>query len=211
MSNNNLTKALEELSITFTEHFYTDVDICEAHGHDQSGWETYPPNAVLFVQSTDDVSRAMKICHAHQLPIIAFGTGSSVEGHVQALHGGLCIDLSQMNQIIQLNSDDMDCHIQAGVTREQMNQFLADSGLFFSVDPGANASIGGMAATGASGSNTVRYGSIRDNVRTMTVVLADGSIIKTGSRAKKSSAEPLAKLRIQLEPKIIPPPNFIIF
>lgn len=188
MSPNKIQIAIDLLSNKFGKQLSTNPNILDSHGHDESGWETHAPDAVLFAQSTDNVSQAMKICNQYDIPVIAFGTGTSVEGHVQAIHGGLCIDLSHMNKILKLNIEDMDCQVQAGVTRKQLALHIKETGLFFSVDPGANASIGGMAATGASGTNTVRYGTIRENVRALTVVLADGSIIKTGSRARKSSA-----------------------
>lgn len=188
MKKPDVSAAIAELQKRFKEQISTNPSVRELHGHDESGWETHAPDAVLFARSTQDVSAAVKTCHRYKLPVIAFGMGTSVEGHVQALQGGLCIDLSQMNAIISVNVEDMDCELQAGVTRKQLEHYIHDTGLFFSVDPGADASLGGMAATGASGTNTVRYGTIRDNVRAMTVVLADGSIIKTGTRARKSSA-----------------------
>lgn len=184
----DVSAAVTELENCFGTQISTNHSVCEQHGHDESGWETHAPDAVFFARSTEDVSAAMKICHQYKLPVIAFGMGTAIEGHVQALKGGLCIDLSQMNQIIAVNEEDMDCEVQAGVTRKQLEHHIHHTGLFFSVDPGADASLGGMAATGASGTNTVRYGTIRENVRAMTVVLADGRIIKTGSRARKSSA-----------------------
>lgn len=188
MNPDQLSKALSELKSRFAEQLTTNQSLLEQHGHDEGGYETHAPDAVLFAGSTQDVSDAVKICHQHRLPVIAFGAGSSIEGHVQALQGGLTIDLTQMNKIIRVNQEDMDCQLQAGVTRYQLAHELRDSGLFFSVDPGADATLGGMAATGASGTNTVRYGTIRENVRGLTVVLADGSIVKTGGRARKSSA-----------------------
>jgi len=188
MSQKNYSLAIEQLKTQFDQQLTTNQSVCEQHGKDESGWAPKPPDAVLFATSTEAVSLAMKICHEHLMPIIAFGTGTSLEGHVHALKGGLSIDLSQMNQIIKINQDDMDCQVQAGVTRKQLAYEIRNSGLFFSVDPGADASLGGMAATGASGTNTVRYGTMRDNVRALTVVLADGSIVRTGSRARKSSA-----------------------
>ncbi len=180
--------AIAALRARFGSQLSTIPSLLEQHGHDESGWKSYPPEAVLFARSTDDVSAALKICHAEHCPVIAFGAGTAVEGHIQALQGGLCIDLSQMNRIIQLHAEDMDCVVEAGVTRKQLAQHIRDSGLFFSVDPGADATLGGMAATGASGTNTVRYGAMRENVRALTVVMANGDIIKTGTRARKSSA-----------------------
>ncbi len=180
--------AIDALKSHFTDQLSTSRAILDQHAHDESGWPDYPPDAVLFARSTEDVSAALEICHHHDCPVIAYGAGTAVEGHVQALKGGLSIDLQQLNQIIQLNIEDMDCVVQAGVTRKQLAEHIRDSGLFFSVDPGADATLGGMAATGASGTNTVRYGTMRDNVRAMTVVMADGKIIKTGTRARKSSA-----------------------
>lgn len=188
MSHHNLSDVLNALKQLFGDQVTTNASLCEQHGHDESGWETHAPDAVLFARSTEDVSAAMKICHQYHFPVIAFGAGTSIEGHVQALQGGLSIDLTQMNQILRVNAEDMDCQVQAGVTRLQLAAEIRDTGLFFSVDPGADATFGGMAATGASGTNTVRYGTIRENVRGLTVVLADGSVIKTGGRARKSSA-----------------------
>ena len=179
---------LDELRALLGERLSTSAAVCEQHGHDESYHPTLPPDAVAFARSTEEVAEIVKTCARHKRPVIAFGTGTSLEGHVAALHGGICIDLSQMNEVVEVNSEDLDCRVQAGVTRKQLNEYLRDTGLFFPIDPGADASLGGMAATRASGTNAVRYGTMRENVLGLTVVLADGRIIKTGGRARKSAA-----------------------
>ena len=179
---------LAGLAAIFEDRLSTAQAMREHHGRDESLYDPMLPDVVVFAHSTEEVAAAVRLCSMHEFPIIAYGTGTSLEGHVLALCGGVSIDLSQMNQIVALHAEDLTVTVQAGVTRKQLNVEIRDSGLFFPIDPGADASLGGMAATRASGTNAVRYGTMRENTLALTVVAADGRIIKTGTRAKKSSA-----------------------
>jgi D-lactate dehydrogenase (cytochrome) len=179
---------LTALKAIFAERVTTAQAMRDHHGRDESSYDPMPPDAVVFAHSTEEVAQAVQLCSAHDVPIIPYGTGTSLEGHVLALRGGVTIDLSQMNQVMAVHAEDQTATVQAGVTRKQLNQEIRDTGLFFPIDPGADASIGGMTATRASGTNAVRYGTMRENTLALTVVTADGRIIKTGTRARKSSA-----------------------
>ena len=166
----------------------TAAAVRDQHGRGESAYDAVPPEAVVFCESNDDVVFVVKLAHEYAVPVIAFGTGSSLEGHLLAVQGGVSVDVSRMDRILSVNADDLTVAVQAGVTREQLNREIKDTGLFFPIDPGANASLGGMAATRASGTNAVRYGTMRENVLALTVVTASGEIIRTGTRARKSSA-----------------------
>jgi len=176
------------LAAMFGERFTTKEAVRAHHGRDESFYDPMPPDAVLYALSTDEVASAVALCRVHRVPVIAFGAGTSLEGHVLAPKGGLTIDLSEMNQVVALHAEDLTVTVQAGVTRKQLNTEIKDSGLFFPIDPGADATLGGMVATRASGTNAVRYGTMRENTLALTVVTADGRIVKTGTRARKSSA-----------------------
>ena len=180
--------ALSALGQVFGERLLTGRAIREQHGHTTTWIQTQAPDAVVMARSTEEVAQIVRICAEHKVPIIAFGTGTSLEGHVNAPAGGVCIDMMQMDRVLEVNAGDLDCRVQPGVTREALNTHLRDQGLFFPIDPGANASLGGMTATRASGTNAVRYGTMKDNVLSLEVVMADGRVIRTGGRARKSSA-----------------------
>ncbi|MEO8297040.1 MAG: FAD-linked oxidase C-terminal domain-containing protein [Burkholderiales bacterium] len=179
---------LAALQAHFADRCNITRAVREQHGRDESPFDVPPPDAVVFCESNDDVIAAVALADAHAVPVIAFGVGSSLEGQVLAVQGGLCLDLTRMNRILRLDADDMTVTVQPGVTREQLNEAIRHTGLFFPIDPGANASLGGMCATRASGTNAVRYGTMRENVLALVVVSASGTLVKTGTRAKKSSA-----------------------
>ncbi len=183
-----MTQALSELKCLLGDRLSTNLTVRDHHSRDESWHEGRPPDAVCFVSGINEVSRTMEICSRHKIPVIPFGAGTGLEGGTVAHKGGICINVSNMNSIIQVNLEDMDCVVQPGVTRKQLNRYLHDSGLFFPIDPGADASLGGMAATRASGTNAVRYGTMRENVLSLKVVMANGSIVTTGHRARKSAA-----------------------
>jgi D-lactate dehydrogenase (cytochrome) len=182
------TEAIARLRACLGEKLSTTDAVRAHHSTGVTAHRTTAPDAVLFAVETEDVVDAVRICHECRWPVIPFGTGTSTEGQISAEQGGLTIDLSGMNRVLRVSADDQDCTVQAGVTRKALNASLRDSGLFFPVDPGADASIGGMAATRASGTNAVRYGTMREVVMSLSVVLADGQVIETGTRARKSSA-----------------------
>ena len=179
---------LEALKARFGERCSTGMAVREQHGRDESPFDVRPPDAVVFCESTAEVAAVVELADRHAVPVIPFGVGSSLEGHLLAVQGGISIDLSRMNRVLRVNAEDLTASVEAGVTREQLNREIRDTGLFFPIDPGANASLGGMAATRASGTNAVRYGTMRENVLGLTVVTASGEVIHTGTRAKKSSA-----------------------
>ena len=180
--------ALEELRALLGDRVSVSAAIREHHGKDESHFPNALPDAVVFPRSTEEVRDIIGVCRRHQIPIVPFGVGTSLEGHVLAVHGGVTVDLSGMNRVLSVNEEDLDAVVQAGVTRKQLNEHIRHTGLFFPVDPGADATIGGMTATRASGTNAVRYGTMRENVIALEAVLADGRVIKTSRRARKSSA-----------------------
>jgi D-lactate dehydrogenase (cytochrome) len=177
-----------ELRALLGERVSVSPAVREHHGKDESYFPYAPPDAVVFPESTEEVRDIVDICRRHRVPMIPYGVGTSLEGHILAIRGGVCIDMSHMNQVLAVHEEDLDAVVQAGVTRKQLNEYIKHTGLFFPIDPGADATLGGMSATRASGTNAVRYGTMRENVLSLKVVLADGRIIQTSRRAKKSSA-----------------------
>lgn len=180
--------AIDEIRALVGDRLTISKAVRDQHGRDESYHEGFPPDAVVFPRSVEEIVSIVKICARHKAPIIPYGTGTSLEGHVCALKGGVCIDVSEMNKILRVSTEDLDVTVEPGVTRKQLNEHLKDTGLFFPIDPGANASLGGMTATRASGTNAVRYGTMRENVLGLTVVTADGRIVRTSRRARKSAA-----------------------
>jgi D-lactate dehydrogenase (cytochrome) len=180
--------AVDELRALLGERVSTSTGVRDHHSKDESWHHPHRPDAVTFPNTTEEVSQIVQVCARHGVPVIAYGTGTSLEGNVIPHHGGIVVDLMNMNQVLRVSAEDLDVTVQARVTRKQLNDFIRDQGLFFPIDPGADASLGGMAATRASGTNAVRYGTMRENVLALTVVLSDGRIIRTSRRSRKSAA-----------------------
>ena len=172
----------------FQDRFVTTESVLDEHGRDESAFPPVMPSAVIYAKSTDEVSQVLKICNEKKIPVVPFGAGTSLEGHVLPIFGGISLDVSLMNKILEVSAEDLLVRVEGGVRRVALNEKLANYGLFFSVDPGADATLGGMASTGASGTTTVKYGSMRENVLAMTVVLSDRTVIKTGRPTRKLSA-----------------------
>ena len=181
-------KAIAELAAAFGNRLVTSQAVREQHGNTLTWIANQPPDAVVYPQSTEDVQQVVRICAAHGLPVIPFGVGTSLEGHVNAPLGGVSIDFRDMNKVLAVHAEDLDCVVEPGITRKALNEHLRDSGVFFPIDPGADASLGGMAATRCSGTNAVRYGTMKDNVIALDVVMANGEVMQTARRAKKTSA-----------------------
>ncbi|MEJ2374405.1 MAG: FAD-linked oxidase C-terminal domain-containing protein [Pseudolabrys sp.] len=181
-------KALDQLAAAFGNRMVTSSAVREQHANTLTWVPNQPPDAVLYPQSTEDVQKIVRICAEHGLPVIPFGVGTSLEGHVNAPLGGVSLDFRDMNKVLAVHAEDLDCVIEPGITRKALNEYLRDSGVFFPIDPGADATLGGMAATRASGTNAVRYGTMKDNVLALEVVMSDGQVMETARRAKKTSA-----------------------
>jgi D-lactate dehydrogenase (cytochrome) len=184
----NVEMVIAEASGFMGSRLNLNAALREQHSHGEDALPRTVPDAVAFIETSEEAARILALCHAHSVPVVPFGAGTSLEGHVTPVRGGISLDLSRMTSVLEVNPADMDCRVQAGVTRQQLNAYLRDQGLFFPVDPGSECSIGGMCATRASGTNAVRYGTIRENVLGLTVALADGRVIRTGGRVRKSAA-----------------------
>jgi D-lactate dehydrogenase (cytochrome) len=180
--------AVAALTAAFGNRVVTSAAVREQHANTTTWIANEPPDAVVFPQSQADVQEIVRICARHRVPVIAYGTGTSLEGHINAPYGGVSIDVRDMNRVLAVHAEDLDCVVEPGITRKQLNEYLRDQGLFFPIDPGADASLGGMAATRASGTNAVRYGTMKDNVLALTAVLASGEIMTTATRARKTAA-----------------------
>ncbi len=176
------------LAARYGNRLSTSQSMREQHANTTTWVDNQPPDAVVFPQSTEEVRDVVRLCAGHRVPVIAFGAGTSLEGQVNAPRGGICLDFRDMNRVLAVHAEDLDCVIEPGITRKRLNEHLRDRGLFFPIDPGADASLGGMAATRCSGTNAVRYGTMKDNVLALKVVLANGDVMATARRAKKSSA-----------------------
>ena len=188
MTSSSISTAIDILKQRFGDQLSTALSVRQHHSHTTTQIKSQIPDAVIFARETADVAAVVAVCQEHQCPIIPFGVGSSLEGHVNAPLGGVSIDMNAMDRVLSVHEADLDAVVQPGITREALNNYLRDTGLFFPIDPGANASLGGMAATRASGTNAVRYGTMKDNILALEAVLADGRVIRTGTRAKKTSA-----------------------
>ena len=185
---NSAETVIAALGARYGNRLVTSRAVREQHGHTTTWIANQPPDAVVFPQATEEVQEIVRLCAAHRVPVIGFGAGTSLEGQVNAPRGGICLDFRDMNRVLAVHSEDLDCVIEPGITRKQLNEHLRDQGVFFPIDPGADASLGGMAMTRASGTNAVRYGTMKDNVLALKVVLANGEVMTTAHRAKKSSA-----------------------
>jgi D-lactate dehydrogenase (cytochrome) len=183
-----LEQAVAFIRAQFPERSSVATAVLQQHARGEGLATALPPDIVVWPAHKDEVCAILRRCNELRVPVIAFGAGSSVEGHVSAPYGGVCVDLSRMDAVVEVHAEDGDCVVQPGVTREALNAYLKETGLFFPVDPGANATLGGMVSTRASGTTTMRYGSMRDNVMALEVALADGRLVRIGTRARKSSA-----------------------
>src|SRR5437879_7311145 len=180
--------AIRALAAEFGKRLVTSLAVRQQHANTTTWIENEPPDAVVLAHTAEDVQKIVRICAAQRVPVLSYGTGTSLEGHINAPYGGVTIDFTEMKRVVAVHAEDLDCVVEPGITRKELNEYLRDQGLFFPIDPGADASLGGMAATRASGTNAVRYGTMKDNVLSLKVVLATGEIISTSRRAKKSAA-----------------------